>query len=201
MNPDTQYCADCGVDLMPDSPIGSRDWERYMVHDEVWAAAGMERNGGWLCIGDLTARLRRPLTGADLIPWLPINRPYRDDDTDRLAVLKMAAHRAVIDGTPYRKRMPAGAVDVSRPTRWQNPFPVARYGLDLALALHRRWLQGDPLAVAEARAAGCRLRMFGEPLVRAARMHLRERVLACWCPLDQRCHADLLLAVARGEAP
>ena len=28
------------------------------------------------------------------------------------------------------------------------------------------------------------------------REHLRGRDLACWCPLDEPCHADVLLAVA-----
>jgi hypothetical protein len=27
---------------------------------------------------------------------------------------------------------------------------------------------------------------------------LRGRDLACWCPLDQPCHADVLLAIANG---
>ena len=29
---------------------------------------------------------------------------------------------------------------------------------------------------------------------------LRGRDLACWCPLDQPCHADVLLELANGEA-
>lgn len=33
----------------------------------------------------------------------------------------------------------------------------------------------------------------------AAKLHGRD--LMCWCPLDEPCHADVLLAVARGEAP
>ena len=28
--------------------------------------------------------------------------------------------------------------------------------------------------------------------------HLRGRDLACWCPIDQPCHADVLLEVANG---
>lgn len=30
---------------------------------------------------------------------------------------------------------------------------------------------------------------------------LRGRDLVCWCPLDQPCHADVLLELANGEAP
>ena len=34
--------------------------------------------------------------------------------------------------------------------------------------------------------------------VQDARHELRGRELACWCPLDQPCHADVLLEVANG---
>jgi hypothetical protein len=79
-------CADCGVELMPD-PFGIRDWHRYMVHDHVWAAAGMTPLGGWLCTGCLEDRLGRPLVGADFPP-LPLDA---DKDFDRLAELKRQA--------------------------------------------------------------------------------------------------------------
>jgi hypothetical protein len=45
-----------------------------MVHDEIWAAAHMAPNGGFLCIGCLERRLRRRLTPADFID-APINNP------------------------------------------------------------------------------------------------------------------------------
>ena len=32
-----------------------------------------------------------------------------------------------------------------------------------------------------------------QPLIRH---HLRGKNLACWCPLDQPCHADVLLDIA-----
>jgi Domain of unknown function (DUF4326) len=41
------------------------------------------------------------------------------------------------------------------------------------------------------------LHLEGEPeLVEAARHELAGRDLACWCPLDLPCHADVLLDVA-----
>jgi hypothetical protein len=58
-------CPDCGTDLMPDTPIGSQDWQRYMVHDQVWRDAGLKPRDGWFCIPCLEVRLHRPLTGAD----------------------------------------------------------------------------------------------------------------------------------------
>lgn len=33
------------------------------------------------------------------------------------------------------------------------------------------------------------------------RRELAGKDLACWCRLDQECHADVLLAIARGETP
>jgi hypothetical protein len=81
-------CADCGVELLPDTPPGSRDWQRYMVHDQVWADAGIDTHSGWLCVPCLEARLGRPLTGQDLIADLPVNCPDRDDDTPRLGQRK-----------------------------------------------------------------------------------------------------------------
>lgn len=110
------------------------------------------------------------------------------------------AHRVVLGGDLYHRQVPAGAVDVTRPTRWQSPYPVARYGLDESLRLYRGWLRGERAAVDEARSIGCRLRLYGSALVEAARRDLAGRVLACWCPLEQRCHADVLLAVVAGGA-
>ncbi|WP_149563191.1 DUF4326 domain-containing protein [Streptomyces cacaoi] len=38
-------------------------------------------------------------------------------------------------------------------------------------------------------------------LAAAARRELAGRYLMCWCPLDQPCPADVLLAVANREVP
>ena len=75
---------------MPVTPHSIRDWQRYMVTDDVWAAAGMTYLGGWLCIPCLEGRLGRPLTGADLED-VPLNELDADKDTARLAELKRAA--------------------------------------------------------------------------------------------------------------
>lgn len=76
-------------------------------------------------------------------------------------------------------RLPANAVVVSRPTKWGNPHP---------LELGRREAVGrfrDDLV------AG-RLRISVEDVKR----ELRGRDLACYCPLDELCHADVLIEVA-----
>ena len=87
-------CADCGFDTIV--------VEYYMVHDHVWAAAGMgpDEDSGFLCIGCLERRLGRPLIGGDFPPHLPINWPdlWWHDDTPRLRTLKVAA--AELGGGP-----------------------------------------------------------------------------------------------------
>jgi hypothetical protein len=87
-------------------------------------------------------------------------------------------------------RKPENTVVVARPTRWGNPFPVAELGRERAIAAFRAML-ADP----EARAAA------GYPAPEEIVARLAGRNLACWCPLDQPCHADVLLEVAAGGAP
>ena len=37
---------------------------------------------------------------------------------------------------------------------------------------------------------------YGYPSIEEIRRELRGKNLACWCPLDQPCHADVLLRIA-----
>ena len=82
--------------------------------------------------------------------------------------------------------MPEGAVYVGRPSRWGNPWRVRR---------HR--MQIGSYVVAGAAAATAR---FRERLACLAPLGwfapLRGHDLVCWCPLDQPCHADVLLEFA-----
>jgi hypothetical protein len=78
--------------------------------------------------------------------------------------------------------MPEGAVYVGRGSLWGNPYTVALYGRTLALANYRSRVMGM-LAV------GIKLDS------------LRGKSLACWCPLDQPCHADVLLELANAVEP
>lgn len=83
-------------------------------------------------------------------------------------------------------RMPEGAIYVGRPTRWGNPWVV-----DPSLATRPATNQF------RATAAEC-VRLYrdwvtGRDDLLAA---LRGHDLACWCPLDQPCHADVLLDLA-----
>lgn len=73
-------------------------------------------------------------------------------------------------------RMPPNTVSVTRPGKWGNPFTVAKYGRLGAVAMYRQMMTGRGL-----------LRVHHE---------LRGKNLACFCPLDQPCHADVLLELA-----
>lgn len=77
-------------------------------------------------------------------------------------------------------RLPAGAIVVSRPTKWGNPHKPGKLTRAQAVASYRRDLNSGKLRVDAA----------------DARSELRGHDLACWCPLDGPCHADVLLKVA-----
>lgn len=85
-------------------------------------------------------------------------------------------------------KMPPNTVYVGRPSRWGNPWVVrsadgdAAYGIvipaitaEQAVALYRDWLMTS---------IGHYSDLLDE---------LRGKNLACWCRLDQPCHADTLL--------
>lgn len=69
-------CVDCGTDVCP-TEVGRAEF--YMVHDPVWAAAGIAPNGGCLCVGCLEARLGRHLD-ADDFANVPMNDLSITDD-------------------------------------------------------------------------------------------------------------------------
>lgn len=87
-------------------------------------------------------------------------------------------------------RMPEGAVYVGRPSVWQNPFGLRCTAASIpcdtiedAVKLHRDMV-----------AAECTAMRRVPNYIWA----LRGKVLACWCRIDQPCHADLLLRIANG---
>ena len=92
-------------------------------------------------------------------------------------------------------RMPEGAVYVGRPSKWGNPFRVGSPGRD------------DCMVCSDAAEAVMKFRSelvtfrggFTGTNVDEIRSELRGKDLACWCPLDQPCHADVLLELANAE--
>lgn len=69
--------------------------------------------------------------------------------------------------------MPPNTVYVGRPSVWGNPFDVTNSG-----TVHPA------------------LRFAAEIAPLWDLSPLRGKNLACWCPLDQDCHADVLLEMA-----
>jgi hypothetical protein len=88
---------------------------------------------------------------------------------------------------PWRRDHP-DAIRVDRSTRWGNPFTVEEYGSRAAAVAAYR----------EALLAGRLPGIGSHAPVRVAdvRAGLAGHDLACWCPLDDACHADVLLEVA-----
>lgn len=91
-------------------------------------------------------------------------------------------------------KMPDNTVKVDRTTKWGNPFVVGQHGTRAEcvhfyakLAAGYICLTAGPTAE-EQRVA----RVWMEK----ASDQLRGRNLACWCPLDAPCHADILLEIA-----
>lgn len=95
-------------------------------------------------------------------------------------------------------RMPPNTVKVARPGKWGNPFRIGetmqRFSAEKicetftvrdnahAVELYREWMQ---------------LHLDQNPQsMKPALVQLRGKNLACWCPLDQPCHADVLLELA-----
>ena len=87
-------------------------------------------------------------------------------------------------------RMPEGAVYVGRPTVWQNPYGIpgtkamiTEATRDDCVRAHREMVAGECAALGR---------------IPSYIRQLRGKNLACWCKLDQPCHADTLLRIANG---
>jgi hypothetical protein len=92
--------------------------------------------------------------------------------------------------------MPDNAVYVGRPTKWGNPFKVGSViKVDHGGAhLDVRTIKTLDEAVAEYEF--CMFMMQNWPTLEEVRNELRGKNLVCWCPLHQKCHADVLLKIA-----
>lgn len=123
-------------------------------------------------------------------------------------------------------RLPAGAVVVSRPSRWGNPWKAevvdgvgwcctdTRNRLTIRAATRAEVVGGTGWCCTDTRtglttqaadrAEAHRLAVENYRAwisasaadLAAARTELRGRALACWCPPDMPCHADVLIEVA-----
>ena len=101
-------------------------------------------------------------------------------------------------------RKPEGAIVVARPTKWGNPYRASDCPL-----MAQSFVEPFEM-VPNSKPARCRwavvdftsLVCFGigdrkaYPSDDEIRRELRGHDLACWCPLDQPCRADVLLELA-----
>ncbi|WP_315913598.1 DUF4326 domain-containing protein [Arthrobacter sp. lap29] len=115
-------------------------------------------------------------------------------------------------------RMPANTVYVGRGTAWGNPYKVEKFRDGLSDAAFKVYepeidrlhtffyddvsdyaLHGKPAAK---KAVDLYL-IHWLPLADVAELKaaLSGKNLSCWCPLDQPCHADVLLELANQENP
>jgi hypothetical protein len=135
--------------------------------------------------------------GSDRINASQLPTPRDRDGTGRDATMPERIQLRRTRG--WRK--PENAVVVARPTKWGNPYRLAPRSDGLMLV--DRDGNEYPLGRGEDWRAAA-VRRFRDDLLanrldfdRAAVVHeLAGRDLACWCALDQRCHADVLIEIA-----
>ena len=96
-------------------------------------------------------------------------------------------------------RKPEGAVLVSRPSRWGNPITtkntLACETPADAAAMYRDLMRYGETVPYPHPGQSWELDRHREWVLANAH-ELRGHDLACWCPLDQPCHADVLLEIA-----
>ncbi len=89
-------------------------------------------------------------------------------------------------------KMPRSTLYVGRPTKWGNPYRVNEREAEQMQDWHA--CSCASVAVIQFRddLEQGRLRISVEDVKR----ELRGKNLACWCPLGEECHADVLLEIA-----
>lgn len=123
-----------------------------------------------------------PVTG-DWIPWAAFASGFRADRSGRLAA-SLAFYRHWIRG------------DVI-----EGPHASTKSD---DLIVYSDGKQIDTMSQAREMAVGFAAMMRGDlvipppPTIEEVRSALRGKSLACWCPVDQPCHAAVLLEIANG---
>ena len=84
-----------------------------------------------------------------------------------------------------RSRNPPGSVMVTRGTRWGNPYRLVEHGGTYTRAASL-WLYEH-------------VHLEQHPDLVAQLPDIAGRPLACWCPLDQLCHGDVLARLANPD--
>ena len=89
-------------------------------------------------------------------------------------------------------KMPPNTIYVGRPTKWGNPFKIGqlfenKYPLnnEQAVAFYKKRMLEY----------GVQLKWFD-----GIKRELKGKHLACWCPLTEPCHADILISIANDRS-
>lgn len=102
-------------------------------------------------------------------------------------------------------RMPENTVSVCRPGRWGNPFPVVEPWLpedvvrmfrDLINDGEAWWVTDEGTRWEQRNVWRGSAKERASLNVETIRTELAGKNLACWCPPDQPCHAEVLLVIA-----
>lgn len=101
-------------------------------------------------------------------------------------------------------RKPEGAIVVARPSKWGNPWKVGQESAYWTTVGRYSPRRPNPVPLMEAEEVVGVYRgalEYGELRYTPedVRAELAGHDLACWCPLDQPCHADVLLELANQE--
>lgn len=97
-------------------------------------------------------------------------------------------------------RKPEGAVVVARPSKWGNPYRVSgSVNAAQAVAQYRDLIERVSHDKVEPRIRHDGLGVWDRDIYANIRRDLGGRDLACWCSLDQPCHADVLLELANAH--
>jgi hypothetical protein len=123
--------------------------------------------------------------------------------------MKVAAPKRI-----QRKRikgwnMPPNTIYVGRPTKWGNPFRAkghARKAVSLYRLMVTKRISESTInrvmksigvkVLSDQSAIGIFQHLIAGAIMNKNLHELRGKNLACWCPLDRPCHADVLLELA-----
>jgi len=96
-------------------------------------------------------------------------------------------------------RMPEYALKVDRFTKWGNPFTVGKHGTrEKCIDFYRELIEMGPCLGYLADAwPSVKAQEERRTYILRHIDQLRGHDLACWCPLERPCHADVLLQLAR----
>lgn len=93
-------------------------------------------------------------------------------------------------------RMPPNTLKVDRTSKWGNPFVVGVHGTKAECVRLFELLLGGVLCVSCGNAAAQQAYL---DMAKCDHKELRGKNLACWCPQNTPCHADVLLAMVEEQ--